>query len=320
MSIKVAFLIDNYERIKPQKDSSVAMMLEAQRRQWTVYCLLQNHLSLQPDGRVYALADQLNVVDSNPQWYEPVQRAMVDLSQMDVLFMRKDPPMDMNYIYSTYLLELLERQGVVIVNKPQALRDVNEKLYTAWFPQCCVETLVSADMEGIRNFLVTHGDIIVKPLGAMGGASIFRIRKDDPNINVILETLTDHGKVLTMAQRYIAQITEGDKRLILVDGQPIPFALARIPKPGETRGNLAAGARAEGRPLTDRDMWLCAQVGPACRERGLLFVGMDVIGDYITEINVTSPTGIRELDHMFQLNISATLMDAVVAKLAEIPT
>jgi glutathione synthase len=230
--------------------------------------------------------------------------------------MRIDPPFDMDYIYSTYVLEQAESDGVLIVNKPQSLRDANEKLFTAWFPQCCSPTLVTSQVQRIRDFLTEHEDIIVKPLDGMGGASIFRLKKNDHNLGVVLETMTNHGKTLTMVQRYLPEIKQGDKRILLINGEPVPFCLARIPAEGETRGNLAAGGRGEGQPLSDRDRWLCEQVAPTLKEKGLIFVGLDVIGDYVTEINVTSPTCIQELDNQFGLNISALLMDCIEEKLA----
>jgi glutathione synthase len=229
--------------------------------------------------------------------------------------MRKDPPFDMQYIHTTYLLELAEAAGVLMINKPQSLRDANEKLYTAWFPQCTPATLVSRDMAQLRKFLQEQGDIIVKPLEGMGGTSIFRLTLDDPNISVVLETLTNNGKQYIMAQRYIPEISAGDKRILLIDGKPIPYALARIPATGETRGNLAAGGRGEGLPLSERDYWICEQVGPTLKKKGLVFVGIDVIGDYLTEINVTSPTCIRELDQQFSLDIAGELMECIAEKL-----
>jgi glutathione synthase len=229
--------------------------------------------------------------------------------------MRKDPPFDMEYIYTTYLLEQAEQKGCLMVNRPSSLRDANEKLFTAYFPECTPATLVTRDAKDIRSFHKEHGDIILKPLGGMGGASVFRIAQNDPNLGVIIETLTDHGTAYTMAQRYIPEITKGDKRILMVDGEPVPYALARIPAKGETRGNLAAGGRGEGVPLSERDRWIATQVGPVLKERGILFAGLDVIGDYLTEINVTSPTCIRELDTQFGLDIAGDLMDAIEAKL-----
>jgi glutathione synthase len=235
---------------------------------------------------------------------------------MDVILMRKDPPFDMEYIYSTYLLDIAQEAGVLVINHPQSVRDANEKLFTAWFPQCCPPTLVTRRKEWIKAFHQEQGDIILKPLDGMGGASIFKIAEGDPNFSVIVETLSHHGQQSVMAQRYLPDIVHGDKRILMIDGEPVPYALARIPAQGETRGNLAAGGRGEGRPLTDRDRWICEQVGPTLREKGLIFVGLDVIGDYLTEINVTSPTCIRELDKQFGLNIASDLLDAIDKRLS----
>lgn len=225
--------------------------------------------------------------------------------------MRKDPPFNQEYIYATYILEQAEREGVYVVNKPQSLRDANEKMYTAWFPQCCTETLVARDPQKIRDFLKEHREIILKPLDGMGGASIFYVREQDPNLSVILETMTEHATRFIMAQKYLAAVRDGDKRILMVNGEPVPYCLARIPATGESRGNLAAGGRGEGRPLSQRDRWIADQVGPTLRDKGLVFVGLDVIGDYLTEVNVTSPTCIQELDAQFGLNISGQLLDHI---------
>ncbi|HNK33765.1 MAG TPA: glutathione synthase, partial [Plasticicumulans sp.] len=238
------------------------------------------------------------------------------LAELDVLLMRKDPPFDLEYIYTTYLLERAEAEGVRVVNRPQSLRDANEKLFTAWFPQCCPPTLATRDMARLRGFVAEHGDAILKPLDGMGGAGIFRVRAGDANLNVIVETLTERGRRTALAQRFIPEISAGDKRILMIDGEPVPYALARIPAEGETRGNLAAGGRGVGQPLSERDRWICAQVGPELRRRGLVFVGLDVIGDWLTEINVTSPTCARELDAQFGLDIGADLMRALEATAA----
>jgi glutathione synthase len=270
----------------------------------------------QRDGDAGARWRELRVQDSLTDWFELGPAQTTALTTFDVILMRKDPPFDMDYIYTTYLLELAERAGTLVVNRPAALRDFNEKLATAWFPQCTAPSLVSSSYAQIREFLAEHGDIIVKPLSAMGGASVFRIRESDPNINVILEVMTDHGRHMIMAQRYLAAIADGDKRILMIDGEAVPYSLARLAAPGETRANLAVGGRAEGRHLTVREQWLCGEVGPVLRDRGLMFVGLDVIGDYLTEINVTSPSCIRELDAHFDINISARLMDCIEARLA----
>jgi glutathione synthase len=231
--------------------------------------------------------------------------------------MRKDPPFDLEYIYSTYLLEQAEENGTLIVNKPASLRDCNEKLYTRYFPQCCVASRISRDSQRLIEFINEHQDVIIKPLDGMGGQSIFRVKAGDTNTNVILETVTRNGTSLTMAQRYIPEISAGDKRILLVNGKAIPYALARLPARGENRGNIAAGASTRGQPLSERDVWLCDQIGPSLRDKGLIFVGVDVIGDYITEINVTSPTCIRELDLEFDLNISADLFNCIDQLIAD---
>jgi glutathione synthase len=306
--------MDPIDSIKTHKDSTFAMLLEAQRRGWSLFYLEQQHLHL-ADGVAQADTLPLQVRDNPNDWFTlgPAKRERLD--SLDVILMRKDPPFDMEYIYTTYLLEQAEATGSLVVNRPAALRDANEKLYTAWFPQCTPPTLVSRQAAEFLAFLKDHGDIIVKPLEGMGGASIFRIRQHDPNVTVIIETLTDHGRRFAMAQRFIPEISAGDKRILLVDGEAVPYALARIPKPGETRGNLAAGGTGQGVELSDRDRWIVSQVAPRLREAGILFAGLDVIGDYLTEINVTSPTCIRELDALYQLNISGQLMDRIEQRL-----
>lgn len=316
MSIKLGVVMDPIEAINPKKDSTLAMLLAAQRRGWQLHYMQQKDLSLR-DGHVQAALRRIEVRDDLQSWYTLGEAAQTRLTDLDVILMRKDPPLDMQYIHTTYLLELAEAAGVLVVNRPQTLRDANEKLFTAWFPQCCPPTLVSRDLGQLRSFLTEHGDIIIKPLEGMGGVSIFRLKLGDPNISVALEMLTGNGRQYIMAQRFIPEITQGDKRILLVDGEPMPYALARIPASGETRGNLAAGGRGEGLALSERDRWICAQVGPTLKQKGLLFVGLDVIGDYLTEINVTSPTCIRELDAQFGLDIAGELMDCIAGKLAK---
>jgi glutathione synthase len=267
------------------------------------------------DGRAFASMRRLSVRDQNSDWYEHSKAEEHPLSSLDVVLMRKDPPLDMEFVYTTHILENAELEGVLVVNHPSSLRNCNEKLFTAWFPECCAPSVVSRDPGRLRAFLHQHQDIILKPLDAMGGASIFRVREDDPNISVILETLTELGQRTAMAQKFIPEISRGDKRILMVDGEPVPYALARIPAKGETRGNLAAGGRGEGVELSERDRWICAQTGPQLRERGLMFVGLDVIGDYLTEINVTSPTCIRELDQLYGLDVAGQLMDCIDARL-----
>ena len=306
--------MDPIQDINFKKDSTLAMLLAATRRGWSLEYIEQQDLYIE-DGIAKALSSELEVFDDSEHWHSLGEQRATTLSDLDVILMRKDPPFDNEFLYSTYILQLAERQGAMVVNNPQAVRDNNEKLFATEFPQCCPPVLVTRRADLLRDFAKKHGDVIFKPLDGMGGSSIFRIQENDPNLSVIIETLTNHGGTQTMAQRFIPEILDGDKRILLVDGEPIPFALARIPAKGETRGNLAAGGRGEGRELTDRDRWICDQVAPTLKERGLLFVGIDVIGDYLTEINVTSPTCIRELDRQFSTDIGGELMDAVARRL-----
>lgn len=313
MSLQLGIVMDPIATIKVYKDSSFAMLLAAQARGWTLWYMELNDLWLR-DGQPYATLRQLHVKDDLDQWFSLEPPIVAPLSSLSVILMRKDPPFDLEYIIATYLLEQAEAAGVLVVNKPQSLRDANEKLYTAWFPHCCVPTLVTRQAAQLRDFLQEHGDIILKPLDGMGGSSIFRLVTGDTNMSVIIEIMTQYERRFVMAQRYIPEIIHGDKRILLINGEPIPYALARIPQAGETRGNLAAGGRGEGVKLTARDQWICEQVGPTLREKGLLFVGLDVIGDYLTEINVTSPTCIRELDKLYQLDIADQLMTLIAQK------
>jgi len=310
MPIKLGMVMDPIATINIKKDTSFAMLLEAQSRGWELHYMELNDLFLR-NGVAYARTRTLTVERNAQQWYQFTAEQDIPLSELNVIMMRKDPPFDQEYIYATYLLERAESTGVYVVNKPQSLRDANEKLFTAWFPHCCAETLVTREPSRIRQFLAEEGEIILKPLDGMGGTSIFHIRQDDPNISVILETMTEYKSRFVMAQKYLPQIKDGDKRILMVNGEPVPYCLARIPAIGETRGNLAAGGRAEGRPLTERDRWIANQVGATLREKGLIFVGLDVIGDTLTEINVTSPTCVVELDTQFGLNISGLLMDHI---------
>ena len=315
MSRQIGIVMDSISAINIKKDSSFAMLLAAQAKGWSLFYMEQQDLFLH-QGIVSAEMKPLRVIQNADQWFELGDSQTRPLSELDSILMRKDPPFDMEYIYSTYLLEQAEAAGVLVVNHPQSLRDANEKLYTAWFPQCCPPTLVTRQKHLIRDFHQQHQDIILKPLDGMGGASIFRVKHDDPNFSVIIETLTNHGRTSIMVQKFIPDISDGDKRILMINGEPVPYALARIPAEGETRGNLAAGGRAEGRPLTERDRWICQQIGPTLRKKGLLFVGLDVIGDYLTEINVTSPTCICELDTQFNLNIADDLMDCIEQQLS----
>ena len=308
-------VMDPIGDIHYKKDSTLAMLLAAQARGWHLHYFEPADLFLR-DGVAYGRSRPLRVFADPEGWFELGDATDIPLGELDVILMRKDPPFDMEYIYATYLLELAETAGALVVNRTQSLRDANEKLFAAWFPQCMPPTLVTRDMERMRAFVAEQGEVVLKPLGGMGGASIFVTRQGDPNTSVIIETLTDHGQRYTMAQRYLPEIAQGDKRILLIDGEPVPYALARIPAEGELRGNLAAGGSGVGVPLSERDRWICAQVAPRLREMGLLFVGLDVIGDYLTEINVTSPTCIRELDAQFGLDIAGQLMDAIAVKLA----
>jgi glutathione synthase len=314
MAIKLGVVMDPIGAINFHKDSTLAMLLAASKRGWELYYMEQGDLFLQ-DSRCHARLARLDVRADANDWFTLSEAHTAPLDELDAILMRKDPPIDMEFIYTTFLLERAQAHGALVVNKPAAIRNASEKLYTAWFSQCSPPTRVSRDMRVLKEFLAEHGDIIVKPLDGMGGASVFRVRQDDPNLNVILETITGKGTTSAMAQRYIPEITAGDKRILMINGEPFPHALARIPARGETRGNLAAGGRGEGVDLSDRDRWICAQLGPALREQGLLFVGLDVIGDYLTEINVTSPTCIRELDKLYNADIAGQLLDVIDAQL-----
>jgi glutathione synthase len=314
MTITVGVVMDPIGAITYKKDSTLAMLLAAARRGWRLAYMELGDLFLR-DGRSFARMRELEVHADERHWFDLGESRTRPLGDLDVLLMRKDPPFDMEFVYATYLLERAEEEGVLVVNRPRALRDCNEKMYTAWFPQCCPPTLVTRDHERLRAFLEEHGDVVVKPLDGMGGASIFRVQRGDLNVNVIFETLTLHQSRFAMAQRYIPEIVHGDTRVLMLDGEPLPYGLARVPAHDDLRGNLAAGAVGRGRELTQRDRWLAGEVGPALRERGLLFVGLDVIGDYVTEINVTSPTCIRELDAQFGLDIGGRLMDLIASRL-----
>lgn len=308
--------MDAIETIKPYKDSSFAMLLEAQRRGWQIFYIQLADLYMDQSVS-YAASSLLKVTDNTPEYFELGAASIVKLSDLDVILMRKDPPFNLEYIYATYLLEQAEQAGTLVINKPQSLRDCNEKLFTYQFPQCCAPFRVSRKASLIKEFLDTHHDIIIKPLDGMGGRSIFRVKRDDPNTNAIIENVTQYGEQQAMVQKFIPQISEGDKRILLIDGIPVPYALARIPAQGENRGNLAAGASSRAQPLSERDYWICQQIAPTLKHKGLIFVGIDVIGDYLTEINVTSPTCIRELDKAYNLNISADLFKCIEQKLTD---
>ena len=316
MSIKLGVVMDPIESINVKKDTTLAMLLAAQSRGWQIHYMLQSSLYLDK-GQARATTRILQVQDDPNDWFTLADENDLALSELDVVLMRKDPPFDMNYIYSTYLLEQAQREGTLIVNNPQSLRDCNEKLFATHFPQCCPDLLVASDARQLRAFHASHRDVIFKPLDGMGGSSIFHVRDDDTNLSVIIETLTLGGKQQIMAQKYVPEISAGDKRILMIDGEPVPYALARVPAQGESRGNLAAGGSGVAQKLSDRDRWICEQVGPTIKEKGLLFVGLDVIGDYLTEINVTSPTCVRELDQAFDLDIGGQLMDCIADKLSK---
>jgi len=316
MTIKIGIVMDPISKIKIHKDSSFAMLLEAQSRGWELYYLEMQDLYLD-NGRCFASSKKLTVQRDPQNWYQLEEATDHPLADLDAVLMRKDPPFDTEYIYATYLLERAEDEGCLIVNKPQSLRDANEKLFTAWFSEFTPTTLVTRSSQKIRDFHSKHKDVILKPLDGMGGASIFRIKENDVNIGVIIETLTEHGQRYCMAQTFIPEIKEGDKRILIVDGEPMPYALARIPAQGETRGNLAAGGSGVAQPLSTSDWHIANAIGPTLKEKGLIFVGLDVIGDKVTEINVTSPTCIQEIDNAYGTNISGKLMDAIEKRITK---
>lgn len=310
MQLKLGIVMDPIESINTSKDSSFAMLLAAQKREWPLYYMQQSDIYM-VDDMAMARAQRIEVTDNPENWFSVHSPEEIELASLDVILMRKDPPFDIEYITSTYILEMAEREGSLIVNRPSSLRDANEKMFITHFPQCCTPMLVSSNTLLIRQFIDKQQDVIVKPLDGMGGESIFRLTPNDPNTSVILETITHRCHKTIMAQRYIPEITDGDKRILLINGEPVPYALARIPAQGETRGNLAAGGSGIGIELTERDRWICQQVGPTLCEMGILFAGIDVIGDYLTEINITSPTCIRELDKQFNLDIAGQLMACI---------
>lgn len=310
MSIRLGVVMDPIESINMNKDTTLAMLWAASDRGWSISYMRQQDL-YQAGGEPRATTRSLQVFRDTNVFYQLGELEDINLGDLDVILMRKDPPFDNEFVYSTYILEAAERLGTLVVNKPQSLRDCNEKLFATQFPQCCPPLVVSRDQQILRSFYQQHSDVIFKPLDGMGGSSIFRVKPDDPNLGVILETLTAYGANTIMAQKYLPEIVDGDKRILLIDGEPVDYCLARIPSQGETRGNLAAGGTGRAQPLSDRDRWIANQIGPVAREKGLLFVGLDVIGDYLTEINVTSPTCVREIDNQFDTDIASTLMDAI---------
>jgi len=308
--LKTGVVMDPIGEIKTYKDSTFAMLLEAQRRGHMLYYMEPRDIFAE-DGRVFARMQQLEVRDNTTDWFSLVSVGSKPLDELDIVLMRRDPPFDMDYIYTTYMLELAEMAGTLVINQPQSLRDANEKFFINNFPQCCVPMLISSSSNLIREFVSQHGRCVVKPLDGMGGESVFQVSDTDLNLNVILETITRHDSRPVMAQRYIDEISEGDKRILIVNGEPVPYALARYAGKGDFRGNLAKGGSSKGVPLSERDLWICAQVAPELKKRGILFAGLDVIGDWLSEVNVTSPTCIRELDEEFGLNIAGQLFDGV---------
>ncbi|GAB1058222.1 glutathione synthase [Shewanella algae] len=314
--IKLGIVMDPIKDINIKKDSSFAMLLAAQSRGYELFYMEMQDLALL-QGEAWAKMRPLKVREDPTDWYQLGEATDTPLKELDVILMRKDPPFDTEYIYATYMLERAEEAGVLIVNKPQSLRDANEKLFTAWFSQFTPTTLVSSDPQRLRAFHAQHGDVILKPLDGMGGTSIFRVKQDDPNLGVIIETLTDYGQNYAMAQVFIPEITKGDKRILVIDGEPVPYCLARIPKKGETRGNLAAGGSGVAQPLSESDWAIARALGPELKKRGLIFVGLDVIGDKLTEINVTSPTCIKEIEAAFDVNITGMLMNAIEQRLQQ---
>jgi glutathione synthase len=308
--MKLAFILDPLESIKTYKDSTYAMMREAAGRGHALFVLHQEDLAWRA-GRVLGHARAVALTGDEHDWYRAGENKETPLADFDAVLMRKDPPFDMEYIYSTYLLELAEREGARVFNRPGAIRDFNEKLAIARYPDFAPPTIVTRKESLVRAFLAEHGDIILKPLDGMGGASVFRVHAQDPNIGVIIETLTHFGRRTIMAQRFIPEISKGDKRILLIAGEPVPYALARIPKTGETRGNLAAGGIGVAQPLSARDRAIAERLAPELWELGLLFVGIDVIGDQLTEVNVTSPTCMQEIEQQTGFNSAALMIDAV---------
>jgi glutathione synthase len=316
MTIKLGVVMDPIENIAYKKDSTLAMLWAAADRGWSLHYMTQTDLYIS-NGQARANSSPLQVHKNPDHYYDLGDAADIALGELDVILMRKDPPFDKEFLYTTHILEMANQQGAWVINRPQSLRDCNEKLFAQQFPQCGPTQIVTRDPRRLRAFHEAHDDIVMKPLDGMGGSSVFRVKKDDANLGVIIETLTNHGRETVMAQVFLPEIKDGDKRILLIDGEPVPYCLARIPAEGETRGNLAAGGTGRAQPLTERDRWIAAQVADTVREKGLLFVGLDVIGDSLTEINVTSPTCIREIDAQFGTDIGGQFMDCIAAKLAE---
>jgi len=319
MKIKLGIVMDPLSDINVKKDSSFAMMLAAQKLGWEIHVIYQS--DLYTNNQIAKAYSRITTVKDNPDnWFNHTVEQDIELSTLDAIIMRKDPPFDMEYITSTYILELAEQSGTLIVNKPDSLRNNNEKMFIAQFPQCCTPFLVSRNSKRLRDFVTkrfneAEQDVILKPLDGMGGASIYRVNPQDPNLSVILETVTEYDNRTVMAQQFIPEIVHGDKRVLLINGEAVPYALARIPASGETRGNLAAGASGVGMELSERDHWICQQIGPTLKQQGILFAGIDIIGDYLTEINITSPTCIRELDQIYSLDIAGDLMQCIAQQI-----
>ena len=308
--MKLGIVMDPIETINFKKDSTLAMMIEAQNKNHELFYMTPDSLYIN-SGISYAASSKVEVKNDPLGWFELEEEKLIKLSQLDAILMRQDPPFNSNYIYNTYVLEMASREGVSIFNNPRSLRDCNEKVFATEFPQCCTKHLVTSHKKLLTDFVEEHNDTVIKPLDGMGGASIFRLKKNDPNLNVILETITLHFTKKVMIQEYIPEIAEGDKRVLIINGEPMSAAIARIPAQGELRGNLAAGASAVAKSLSDRDMWICREVGPSLVEKGLLLVGLDIIGDYLTEINVTSPTCFKEYKELCDIDVSRTFIEAV---------
>ena len=308
--MKLGVVMDPIESINFKKDSTLAMMLEAQSRKHQLFYMTPDSLYINEKG-AFAIAKTLQVKNDPTGWFDFKDEKQIKLSELDVILMRQDPPFNSNYIYNTYVLESAEKEGVLVVNKPSSLRDCNEKVFATEFPECCTPFLVTSDPNLLKSFIEDHRDTVIKPLDGMGGSSIFRLRYSDPNLNVILETITDSFATKVMIQTYIPEITDGDKRILLINGNPMDAAVARVPAEGELRGNLAAGASAVARSLTEKDLWICEQVGPKLKELGLVLVGLDIIGDYLTEINVTSPTCFREYESLCDIDVAYNFITEV---------
>ena len=308
--MKLGVVMDPIESINFKKDSTLAMMLEAQSKNHQIFYITTNSLFID-SGIAYASSSEIQLRDDPSDWFSLEEERVIRLKELDSILMRQDPPFNSDYIYNTYVLEMAQREGVNIFNDPRSLRDCNEKVFATEFPQCCTKHLVTSKKDLLTDFVIEHKDTVIKPLDGMGGASIFRLKSHDPNLNVILETITNHFAEKVMIQEYIPEIAEGDKRILVVNGEPMGAAIARIPAEGELRGNLAAGASAIARSLTERDMWICKEVGPSLVEKGLLLVGLDIIGDYLTEINVTSPTCFKEYKELCDIDVAKIFIESV---------